>query len=279
VTHITTAIRIRLSAAQMSIIWPGLQLVIKSYISRQQKGGIRYEYPFRIYPPPDDFNRGRFDQHRMDEILALGARLRLKVKAGGRVQMNTLELRAAIFAIRANLDFVRKSRYDHRRFSLEAKARFLIDDESYGQLKAKSELVILSLERHMKRANRVLMKSIDREQYKAHMDAWTAHLHWMRLHIAYFKRRPPIIRDRKIQQQRILDWLMHMAGYGIRDEGYEQPESKELRRMMRLFARSARRGREGIFTIPYLMKSDGNVILNRHLARFVIKRLTLKELP
>lgn len=111
------------------------------------------------------------------------------------------------------------------------------------------------------------------------MDAWTAHLRWMRLHITYFKRRPPIIKDRKIQQQKILDWLMHLAELGIRDEGYERPEGKDLRRIMRLFARSARRGREGLFTIPYLMKSNGSVILNRHLARFAIKRLTLKELP
>lgn len=101
----------------------------------------------------------------------------------------------------------------------------------------------------------------------------------MRLHIAYFKRRPPIIRDRKIQQQRILDWLMHIAELGIRDEGYERPEGKDLRRIMRIYARSARRGREGIFSIPYLMKSDGDVIINRHLARFAIKRMTLKELP
>jgi hypothetical protein len=52
-TQIITAIRFRLSASQMSLIWPGLDLVNTSYISRQQKGGIRYEYLFRIYPPTD----------------------------------------------------------------------------------------------------------------------------------------------------------------------------------------------------------------------------------
>jgi hypothetical protein len=279
VAHITTAIGIRLSAAQMSIIWPGLDLICKSCISRQRKGGIRYEYPFRTYPPPGGFNPGIFDQSIMEEILALWKKLRPKAKTGGRVQMNAIELRASIFAIRANLGFVRKALHEQRRLSQGAKTRFLLDTESYAKLKAKSELVILSLERHRKRANRLLKKSIDQNGYQALINAWTAHLRWMRLHIAYFKRWPPIIQGRKIQQQNTLDRLMHMAVYGIRDEGYEQPEGKELRRIMRLYVRSARRGREGMFTIPYLMKPDSNVYMNIHLAQFVIRRLTLKELP
>ena len=41
---ITTATRFRLSATQMSIIWPGLDLFIKSDVSRRTKGGIRYAY-------------------------------------------------------------------------------------------------------------------------------------------------------------------------------------------------------------------------------------------
>ena len=158
-----SAIRFRLSAAQMLVIWPGLDLLFKSYAARQHKGGIRYEYPFWIDPPPRGFDCGTFDQEMMDEILGLWKRLRPKAKAGGRVQMDTIELRATIFAIRANIDFVRKRRHDHRRLDPETRARFMIDDKSYDQLKIKSQRVICSLERHMKRANRVLLKSVIRE--------------------------------------------------------------------------------------------------------------------
>jgi hypothetical protein len=41
----------------------------------------------------------------MDEIIGLWKRLRPRAKAGGRVQMDTIESRATIFAIRANIDF------------------------------------------------------------------------------------------------------------------------------------------------------------------------------
>src|ERR1019366_3245021 len=91
--------------------------------------------------------RLQFDQNLMDKILDLWKRLRPKAKAGGRVQMDTIELRATIFAIRANIDFARKLRHDHRRLDPETKARVLLDDESYDQLKIKSQRVICSLER------------------------------------------------------------------------------------------------------------------------------------
>jgi hypothetical protein len=92
----------------MSVIWPGLDLLIKLYVARQTKGGIRYEYPFRIYPPPSDFDRGTFSQEMMDKVSALWKRLRPKSKTGGRVQMDTVEIRPAIFAVRAYEDYLRE---------------------------------------------------------------------------------------------------------------------------------------------------------------------------
>ena len=278
VTNIATAIRFRLSAAQMSVIWPGLDLLIRSYASRKHKGGIRYEYPFWVDPPRGGFSRSEFDQDFMDKILDLWKRLRPKAKAGGRVQMDTIEIRAAIFAIRANIDFVRKRRHDLRRLDLETRARFVIDDKSLAQLKTKSQRTIHSLERHMKRANRALIKPITREQYALLIHAWKPHLRWMRLHIAYFKPRLPIIRGRKIGQQAILDELMQMADHGIRNAGYQPPEPEELRRIMRLYASSARRWREGPYTVQYMMENKTYYQAVSHLSMFVLRRLDLEKL-
>ena len=94
--------------------------------------------------------------------------------------------------------------------------------------------VICSIERQMKRANRVLFKLVTWEQYAALVNAWTAHLRWMRLHIAYFKPLPKTIRGCKIGRQAILDELVLIAARGIRYQAYQPPELEELRRIMRL---------------------------------------------
>ncbi len=41
--HPTTAIRFRFSAAQMSVLWPGLDLITWLHKERNTKGGIRFE--------------------------------------------------------------------------------------------------------------------------------------------------------------------------------------------------------------------------------------------
>jgi hypothetical protein len=275
---VAAAIRFRLSAAQISVLWPGLVLVIGLHVGRNMKGGIRVQYPFAMYPPPAGFDRGVFDQQMMDEILALWKRLHSKSKTGGRVQMSAVELGAAIFAIRSNIGYARRRRYDCRLKSAETKNELLIDNYSFEQLKIKSHRLIHSLERHLKRANTALSKSVTRDEFAALIGRWKAHLRWMRLHIVYFKPLRPIIGKRRIRQQQDLDELMKMAERGIHNAGYRSPEPRELRRMMRLFARSTRRWREGENTVLYMLENKRDLTAKWYLAQFVLHRLTLEEL-
>jgi hypothetical protein len=260
----------------MSIIWQGLDRVIKSYVARQTKGGIRYEYPFQVYPPPVCFVRGTFDQNLMDEITGLWKRLKPKAKTGGRVQMDAIELRATIFSIRANLDYVRSRRHFYRRLKFEDKAALRLDDGSFEQLNLKSQRVIHTLERHTKRANRNLLKCVSRDAYGLLMDAWRLHLRWMRLHIVYFK--PLTMKGRKGKQQKMLEELMQMAEVAIENDGLEQPEPSELWRIIRLYASSARRSREGIHHIHYMLRNKHLAEPRVYLVDFILKRLKLKEL-
>ncbi len=190
--------------------------------------------------------------------------------------MDAIELRASIFSIRANLDYVRSRRHFYGRASSEERTAFRLDDESFDQLKVKSKRVIHTLERHMKRADRTLFKSMSRDEHGLLMSAWRMHLLWMRLHIAYFKPSRGI-RGRKVQQQKMLDELMQMAENAIRNEGHEPPEAKELWRIMRLYASSGRRGREGIHNIHYMLRNKPFDEPNLYLANFVLARLKKKE--
>jgi hypothetical protein len=273
VSRITISAKFRLSESQMSIIWEGLDRIIKFYVARGTKGGIRFEYPFRIYPPPVGFSRGKFDQNFMDEIIGLRKRLKPKAKAGGRVQMDAVELRASIFSVRANLDYMRSLQYYNPRLKSEKEA-------ALKQLNIKSQRVIHTLERHAKRANRSLLKSVPRDAYDLVMDAWRLHLRWMRLYIVYFKplRMRGRIKGSKGKQQKMLEELMQMAKVAIENDGFEQPESSELWRIMRLYARSARRGREGIHGVHYMVRNKHFAEPRVYLVDFIHKRLTLKEL-
>jgi len=279
VKQFETSVRFRLSAGQMFILWLGLDLLITLHVARQSKGGIRYEFPFRIYPPPVGFDRGVLDQQMMDDIVALWQRLYPKSKTGGRMRMNEAELRAVIFGNRAYIGFDRMRRRKDRISVKDADPAIPIDDESFLQLKVRSGRVVRSLGRHLKQASRALSKSVAPERHKALIDTWRKHQRWMHLHIVYFQPWPKVIRGRKIGQQKILDALTEMAGRGIRNAGYEPPEPTELRRMMRPFASSARRFREGKYSdLRYLLARKGFFEATWYLAQFVTNRLKLKEL-
>jgi hypothetical protein len=214
----------------------------------------------------------------MENILVLRERLSTKSKTRKSVRMDTFQLRAAAFAIRAYIDFVRLLRRQHRRSGLEGKARMHIDDKSFFQLKAKAQPVIHSLERHMKRANRALMTGVRKEQYTALMAAWKAHLRWMRMHITYCKPWAKPVRNLRKQQQQDIDDLVQMAKRGLRNARYQAPEENHLRHIIRLYARYARSGREGHWTVRFMLGNKANFSSTYYLAQFVIERSKLKEL-
>jgi hypothetical protein len=273
-----STVRFKLSAAQIAVLRPAISQLYWSYQARLQHGSSPFTYPFRIYPPPKGFDKGVFDQECMDKIIEIGKMLKTKSKAGGRVQMDTFQLRATAFAIRAYIDFLRLLRRQQRRQDLEVKARLHIDDKSFDRLKAESQPVIGSLERHMKRANRALVNAVGKERYVESVDAWKAHLRWMRLRIAYFKPLAKPAVGQRVRQRRDLDELMKMAERGIRNAGYKPPDATELRRIIRLYARYARLGRQGHWTIQFLLDSPKAFSSKYHLGQFVIDRLNPKEL-
>jgi hypothetical protein len=271
-------VRLRLSPAQINVLKPGISLLVKSHQDHQRFGTSPLTYPFRIYPPPRGFDRGIYNQAFMDKILGLCEALKTKSKSGLRLTVDAWQLRAAMFAIRAYPDYLRALGRKQRQEENALKARLFLDDRLIALPKEKSHRVIRSLERQLKRANRALIKAVGKKQYTKLTVAWKAHLRWMRLHIVYCKPWVKPLSGRRARYQRDLDELMDIAKRGLREEGYEPPQDRALRSIVRLYARYARQGHTGMWTIGFLHEDKERFLRKYYLAQFVIKRSRLKEL-
>ena len=91
----------------MSLIWPGLDLIRKSYVAHRDKTGRNFSYPFQLYPPAPRFDRGKLEPMLMEHILHLEKELRPNVVKGCRLQVETIQLRAMTCAARINREYVR----------------------------------------------------------------------------------------------------------------------------------------------------------------------------
>jgi hypothetical protein len=225
---VDAAVRLRLSPAQIAVLAPGISLLVQSHQAHQRKGTSPLAYPFRIYQPARGFDRGLYDQSFMDKVLDLWEVVKVESKSGRRVSVDTWHIRAGMFALRAYVDYVRLLRRQQRHEDSVVNARLHFDDRSIPLLKAKSHRVIRSLERHMKRANRVLIRAVGKNQFAMLATAWKAHLKWMRFHIVYCKPWTKPLPGRRARQQRDLDELMAIAKRGLIEEGYKAPPDKEL---------------------------------------------------
>lgn len=272
------AVRVRFSASQMSVIWPGLDRIVVAYSGYCKTGQSLYAYRSWMFNPSAEFNRGRYNNDCMNQIVGLWKLLRPKANRGGRAHLNAIEIRAAILAVRVNSDWWRLRKHELRKHKARTKQMLGVDAESLQKLEKRASLTIRSLERHLKRANYRLLAQVERGSYDALMSAWREHVRWIRLHLVYFRPQRPIIRRSKTQYQLILDQLEEMARVAIAEEGYQLPSDTELRRVMRLFTFSSRRGRRGYFDIICMLRNTRSEIAKSKLAEFILERLDLKPL-
>jgi hypothetical protein len=276
-----TAIPIRLSKAEMSVIWPGLNFMVLAWGMRERTGTCPYSYPFRIYPFAPGHDTGTFNSPMMNLIVALRSRLGPIATTGGKVQLNAIEVRVAILSARINLEARRhKARArEMRRKDAQTKRRMGSDKASIAKLKKQSKPVINSLENTMKRANRRFLKVLSQSKLVIQSIKWQRHLRWMRYHILYFKPLRPVAPGHRSLQRKQINRLVAIAEAGLQDQAYELPSKEVLRSMMRLFARSSRRGRMGELHHRYVLQNPESGIAQFALVDFLEKRLDLKHLP
>jgi hypothetical protein len=144
-----------------------------------------------------------------------------------------------------------------------------VDRESARRRKDRSQRVIRSLERNLKRSNSCLLAEVGKESYDALISAWRAHVRWIRLYLVYFK--PRIGPSNRKLYQTILDEFERIARIAIAEERYELPGAKKLRRVMRLFAVSLRRDRQYLMDIPYVLRHENGYRVKPTMLDFVLK--------
>ena len=105
---------------------------------------------------------------------------------------------------------------------------------------------------------------------------WRSHLLWMKFHLAYFKQVIGV-KSRGVVRRMVIDQLTVIAEKAIRYEGFEIPDSRDLRQVIRLYLRYSRRGRIGTFHFRYMLQNGQRREAQEYLFEFVQKRIKLKE--
>ncbi|MGO8719893.1 MAG: hypothetical protein ACLQMO_11835 [Acidobacteriaceae bacterium] len=156
--------------------------------------------------------------------------------------MNAIDIRVTIFAARLNLQLLRRKVHDARRKDAKTKTTLGLDQAAIRKRKQQTQAVIKSLERNLKRATRSSLKIVPPSEFAEMSKEWQSHLCWMKFHLAYFKEVRGA-RGRRFVHRRVIDRLIAIAEEAVRREGFEIPDPRELRNVVRLFVRYSRRGR------------------------------------
>lgn len=272
------AVKLRLSPTQTQVIDKGLDFIAKAWIVSQQGRTTGTFYPFAIKPLPAGVNAGTFNQAIMDRILALWKRLAPKARTGGRMQMDWLELRIAIFACRSGLDLARypESRVKHSVF--KRRKRRSKSDPEIARLAEKTRHVIACLEQHQKRATRLFKKTVDTSEFNIRAAEWKQHLHWIRLNLTFFRTADLLFGHSPLckLRRRIVRRLVEIAQKVLPMQGYDLPPERTIRQAVRLYTRDCRR-----FRIPPrhldLLTGAATYMDQVLLAEYIAEKLNLKK--
>jgi hypothetical protein len=267
----------RFTRAQLRAIRAGLKEIVTGYYAWRNTGRSPHSRQLYIHPLSERQTQlaGRFDQELMQEIIALAADSNGNAPSGRRVRLNVIQIRAAIFAVRVGQDKVRLMACHKRKEALHIQQVFGVDKQSRYMEKQRVKRTIKSLERHMKRANKSLRANLGEAAYKDVLLRWKQHLKWVRLHLVYFRPRPPVTRGRRRAQILIIDAVVDAASRGLRERGYQLPAANRLRDLMRLAVRYGREAQSG-FDHQFLAR--GSVAAQRYLADFVQERVKLRRM-
>lgn len=269
------AIDVRLTPVPAMAIWPGLDFIVRANRSRIRFGTSGTSFRSVRIPPPANLKLGSFAQDLMDHAVSLWQKLQPIAKTGGIIEMDPIDVRIALLSARLTLKLTRAG-YRNGRWGSEKRSRAVVQAE-VATIRSRTRSVVRFLEKVMKQADRRFVSVQSRRKLAIRKVRWKAHLQWMKVNLLWFKPLPSPRLGSKRFHQMIIRLLVRMAEEGIRRAGYELPDAAELRRVIRLYGLSARRGRQPVFDLPYMTSNLTNPAAQKHLMQFIRKRIELKK--
>lgn len=273
----SAAIEVRLSKAQIAVIWPGLNYIVGAYMVRESGGQTGTSYLFQLQPLPPGFDSGTFSQSMMNRLGWLCVKLEAMRVTGGRVRLDAFELRGAAFSARTSIKVERIKIRGARKRGAESKRIPVSAGRPVRRISRDKKAVIKYLENCMKRAVRQFRKTAGSRQYKESSKEWQSHLQWVKYRLAYFKpyRRPGL--GARGLQILCVNELVKMAEDAIRIRGYKMPAAESLRHVIRQFIAYSRRGRIGQYNHVYMLRKSKSPLAKATLFEFIEPRLYLEK--
>jgi len=263
---------LRLSSRQMGVILPGLKLIVESHEKRQQGEwlGSSALLFYNVFGGiiKTKLRPGKYSQSVMNQIIDLFAQLKTPMGASKRLRVTSVQIRAAILAIRTYQDFLRYEAYRYRKEAKRVQEIFGFDKRSRTRVIKKGRRVIRTLERLLKRANRLEQREAGQEEHSAIVARWRNHLQWVRTHLTYFRRPPPFPFQSRKWIRALIDYGVELAKFELTNRGYCLPSRKNLRRRVRDALRACRE------TYPWLMENRPKRAA-QDLANYVLRHCRL----
>jgi hypothetical protein len=129
VLPVESKVSFRLTPGQVEAIRPGLQEIVEGYNDWRKTKQYPHARLLYVHPLSERQVAGRYDQELMEQILALSAGLNGDFPSGRRVKLNTIQIRAAIFAVRVGQDKVRLMARHMRKEALRTQQIFGADKQ------------------------------------------------------------------------------------------------------------------------------------------------------
>lgn len=272
-----TAIDVRLTRTQAAIIWRGLNFIQLANLTRASEGSAISSYPFYITPLPPTVDTGRWSQAMMRRVEALWRQFKPRAGSGGRFKMNFLDLRIAAYAARLGVKLRKKDAEESPTRPKRGSPAWKRAEGEYLKLKSDTQRVVTSLEKLTKRATRLFLAVRPRDEFSSLGTEWRRFLRWMKFHLTYLYPHK-VFKSGNLKGRRLLiDAFVAVAENAILTNGFELPESRELRHVMRMYARYCRRGQISDWQMGFLRLAPSDPLILGAIFDFVSNRLQLKE--